>query len=61
MYPLFLTDKHDELEMIESMHQPRMGLGRLEAFLKPLVAKGLHSVMLFGVPLIAKKVDMRFS
>ncbi|ORX56405.1 delta-aminolevulinic acid dehydratase [Hesseltinella vesiculosa] len=51
-YPIFLTDDAQALDPIESLpEQYRIGLGRLEAFLAPLVKKGLKSVILFGVPL----------
>ncbi|KAJ2783941.1 Aminolevulinate dehydratase [Coemansia javaensis] len=51
MYPIFITDERDALIPIPSMpNQCRIGVARLEAFLAPLVAKGLRAVMLFGVP-----------
>ncbi|KAJ1733523.1 Aminolevulinate dehydratase [Coemansia biformis] len=51
MYPIFITDERDALVPIPSMPgQFRIGTGRLEAFIAPLVAKGLCAVMLFGVP-----------
>ncbi|KAI8449330.1 delta-aminolevulinic acid dehydratase [Phakopsora pachyrhizi] len=56
MYPIFITDQPDSIEPIDSLpSQNRLGISRLEEFLKPLVEKGLCSVMLFGVPLEAKK------
>ncbi|CAH7675989.1 tetrapyrrole biosynthesis porphobilinogen synthase [Phakopsora pachyrhizi] len=55
MYPI-ITDQPDSIEPIDSLpSQNRLGISRLEEFLKPLVEKGLCSVMLFGVPLEAKK------
>ncbi|KAH9810079.1 Delta-aminolevulinic acid dehydratase [Teratosphaeria destructans] len=52
IYPLFVTDNPDEMESIPSLPgQKRMGLNRIVEFLRPLVAKGLKSVILFGVPL----------
>ncbi|KAK1146727.1 Aminolevulinate dehydratase [Aspergillus melleus] len=52
IYPLFITDTPDEETPIPSLpNQHRRGLNRLVPFLKPLVHKGLRSVMLFGVPL----------
>ncbi|KAJ2226666.1 Aminolevulinate dehydratase [Coemansia sp. RSA 485] len=51
MYPIFITDEQDSLIPIPSMpNQYRIGVNRLEAFIQPLVAKGLRAVMLFGVP-----------
>ncbi|GAB7345468.1 hypothetical protein MBLNU457_3795t1 [Dothideomycetes sp. NU457] len=52
IYPLFITDNPDDEELIPSLPgQRRWGLNKLVAFVKPLVAKGLKSVILFGVPL----------
>lgn len=52
VYPLFVTDRPDEQTAIPSLPgQHRRGLDRLVPFLEPLVAKGLRSVILFGVPL----------
>lgn len=52
VYPLFITDNPDELTPIPSLpNQLRLGLNRVKSFLEPLVAKGLRSVILFGVPL----------
>ena len=52
VYPLFITDNPDEETLIPSLpNQHRRGLNRLVPFLTPLVAKGLRSVILFGVPL----------
>jgi porphobilinogen synthase len=52
IYPLFITDNPDEETPIPSLpNQHRRGLNRLIPFLKPLVLKGLRSVILFGVPL----------
>lgn len=52
VYPLFITDNPDEEAPIPSLpNQYRRGLNRLVPFLKPLVHKGLRSVILFGVPL----------
>ncbi|KAJ1724517.1 Aminolevulinate dehydratase [Coemansia erecta] len=51
MYPIFITDEPDSLIPIPSMpNQYRIGINRLEAFIAPLVGKGLRAVMLFGVP-----------
>ncbi|PWN54116.1 putative porphobilinogen synthase [Violaceomyces palustris] len=52
MYPLFITDDDDaEVELASMPGQKRWGVNKLEAFLAPLVQKGLESVILFGVPL----------
>lgn len=52
IYPLFITDNPDEETLIPSLpNQHRRGLNKLVPFLTPLVAKGLRSVILFGVPL----------
>ena len=51
IYPLFITDQPDEETLIPSLpNQYRRGLRRLQSHLNPLIAKGLHSVILFGVP-----------
>ena len=58
MYPIFITDDPDaEVEIPTLPGQKRWGVNRLEVFLKPLVAKGLKSVILFGVPLDLEKVS----
>jgi porphobilinogen synthase len=58
IYPLFITDNPDEDTSIPSLpNQRRMGLNRIIPFLQPLVAKGLKSVILFGVPLQASAKD----
>jgi len=52
VYPLFITDNPDEQTDIPSLpNQCRLGLNKLVSYLQPLVAKGLKSVILFGVPL----------
>ncbi|KAL8292285.1 hypothetical protein RQP46_001751 [Phenoliferia psychrophenolica] len=52
MYPIFITDEPDAEVTIHSLPgQKRWGLNKLSGFLAPLVAKGLKSVILFGVPL----------
>ena len=57
MYPIFITDEPDAEVVINSLPgQKRWGINKVKAFLEPLVAKGLASVMLFGVPVISKKV-----
>ena len=61
MYPIFLTDDPTaETEIPSLPGQKRWGIDRLEGFVAPLVAKGLRSVILFGVPFDAPK-DMRGS
>ena len=58
IYPLFISDSPDEETSIPSLpNQMRRGLNRLVPFLEPLVAKGLKSVILFGVPLVPGTKD----
>lgn len=58
IYPLFISDIIDEETLIPSLpNQHRRGLNRLIPFLEPLVAKGLRSVILFGVPMAAGSKD----
>jgi porphobilinogen synthase len=52
IYPLFITDNPDDEEPIPSLPgQKRWGVNKLVPLLQPLIAKGLKSVILFGVPL----------
>jgi delta-aminolevulinic acid dehydratase/porphobilinogen synthase len=37
----------------------RWGINKLKGFIAPLVAKGLRSVILFGVPLASPKVGLK--
>ncbi|XP_006461195.1 hypothetical protein AGABI2DRAFT_192728 [Agaricus bisporus var. bisporus H97] len=56
MYPIFITDDPNARVEIPSLPgQCRWGVNQLEAFLGPLVKKGLRSVILFGVPLNCPK------
>merc|ERR1712093_924557 len=56
MYPIFITDEEDAETVISSLPgQKRWGINKLKGFLEPLVKKGLRSVILFGVPVRAKK------
>ncbi|KAF3936463.1 hypothetical protein ABW19_dt0207225 [Dactylella cylindrospora] len=58
IYPLFITDNPDEETPISSLpNQHRRGLNKLVPYLTPLVAKGLKSVILFGVPLAPDAKD----
>lgn len=58
IYPLFITDNPDEEASIPSLpNQSRRGLNKLVPFLTPLVARGLRSVILFGVPLAPGSKD----
>lgn len=58
IYPLFITDNPNEVTPIPSLpNQNRIGLNKLIPFLQPLVAKGLRSVILFGVPLAPSAKD----
>ncbi|ORY79898.1 hypothetical protein BCR37DRAFT_77145 [Protomyces lactucae-debilis] len=52
MYPIFITDNPDDEVAISSLpNQKRWGINKIVPFLKPLVQKGLRSVIVFGVPL----------
>ncbi|KAF8897092.1 hypothetical protein CPB84DRAFT_1781546 [Gymnopilus junonius] len=56
MYPIFITDDADaSVEIATLPGQRRWGVNKLEGFLRPLVEKGLESVILFGVPLTCIK------
>ena len=58
MYPIFITDDADaEIEIKSLPGQKRWGINKLEGFLRPLVEKGLRSVILFGVPVELEKVS----
>ncbi|KAF2223310.1 delta-aminolevulinic acid dehydratase-like protein [Elsinoe ampelina] len=58
IYPLFITDDPDEQSLIPSLPgQYRWGVNKLIPLLKPLIAKGLRSVILFGVPLAPSAKD----
>ena len=51
IYPLFISDQPDEETLIPSLPNIyRRGINKLSSHLAPLVAKGLRSVILFGVP-----------
>lgn len=57
MYPIFITDDPDASVIINSLPgQRRWGINQLEAFIGPLMKKGLQSVILFGVPMNCEKV-----
>jgi porphobilinogen synthase len=57
MYPIFITDDDDARVEISTLPgQCRWGVNRLEGFLRPLIDKGLKSVILFGVPFKCEKV-----
>jgi porphobilinogen synthase len=58
IYPLFISDIIDEETLIPSLpNQHRRGLNRIIPYLEPLVAKGLRSVILFGVPMAPGSKD----
>jgi porphobilinogen synthase len=60
MYPIFLTDEPDAEVTVHSLPgQKRWGINKLKGFLAPLVAKGLASVILFGVPTKCQKASPR--
>jgi len=57
MYPIFITDDPNAHVPIASLPgQARWGVNKLQEFIGPLVAKGLRSVILFGVPVQSEKV-----
>eukprot|EP00160_Parvularia_atlantis_P002334 Unigene11920_Nuclearia_a/m.36294 Unigene11920_Nuclearia_a/g.36294 ORF Unigene11920_Nuclearia_a/g.36294 Unigene11920_Nuclearia_a/m.36294 type:complete len:343 (-) Unigene11920_Nuclearia_a:30-1058(-) len=61
MYPVFVSDRTAAVDPILSMPgQSRWSVDKLPALLGPLVAKGLRSVLIFGVPESCPK-DMRGS
>jgi porphobilinogen synthase len=58
IYPVFLSSQPDLEEPITSLpNQQRRGINKLLPFLEGLVAKGLHSVILFGSPPSAEQKD----
>lgn len=58
VYPLFITDDPDEITPIPSLPgQCRRGINTLVSYLTPLIAQGLRSVILFGVPLAPGSKD----
>ncbi|KAL9104662.1 MAG: hypothetical protein Q9163_000405 [Psora crenata] len=58
IYPLFVSDQPNEEVLIPSLpNQYRRGLTKLIPALEPLVANGLRSVILFGVPLAPGSKD----
>lgn len=58
VYPLFVHDLPDEKHEIKALpEQYRWGINRLDECIAPLVALGLRSVLLFGVPTLAEKDD----
>lgn len=57
MYPIFISDDPEASQIIATLPgQRRWGVNKLEGFLRPLVQKGLTSVILFGVPQNCNKV-----
>lgn len=58
VYPVFVTDNADEETPIPSLPgQKRWGVNKLIPFLSTLVARGLKSVIVFGVPLAEDAKD----
>ena len=58
IYPLFISDNPNEETPIPSLpDQHRRGISKIIPHLTPLIAKGLRSVILFGVPLIPNTKD----
>lgn len=59
VYPLFISDSPDEEVLIPSLpNQHRRGLNKVIPFVDTLIAKGLRSVILFGVPMAAGTKDI---
>ncbi|CCK70125.1 porphobilinogen synthase HEM2 KNAG_0D03790 [Huiozyma naganishii CBS 8797] len=58
IFPLFISDNPDDAFPIESLPNiMRFGINKVGDYLEPLIAKGLKSVILFGVPLKAGVKD----
>jgi len=58
MFPIFITENEDAIEPIDALPgQSRFGVNRLVEFLKPVVANGLTSVLLFGITTTFDKDD----
>lgn len=58
LYPIFVLDAPDAVEEVSSMPGiSRYGVNKLESHLRPLVSKGLVSVLLFGVLTTLSKDD----
>lgn len=56
VYPVFICDDADAIEVIPTMPgQKRYGVNRIKEEFAPLVAAGLKTVLIFGVPSSAKK------
>lgn len=52
IFPLFISDNPDDETEIDSLPNiKRFGVNTVVSYLKPLVEKGLRSVILFGVPM----------
>lgn len=59
MYPIFVVDDANALQSIPSLPGiNRYGVNKLEGAIKPLIAKGLTSVLIFGVPSQLPKDDV---
>lgn len=56
IYPIFVSDDPDAEQTIHSLPgQKRWGINKLEGLLRPMVEKGLKSVIIFGVPMQMEK------
>ena len=52
IFPIFISDQPDDVTPIDSLPNiNRLGVNKIVDYLRPLVEKGLRSVILFGVPL----------
>lgn len=57
MYYIYFSDEDDAVQEIKSMPGiRRYGINRLKEAVAPLIAKGLKSVLIFGVPGKVEKV-----
>lgn len=62
IYPIFISDDPNAEQTISSLPgQKRWGINKLEAFLQPLINKGLKGVILFGVPMQMEKVRLVYT
>lgn len=58
IFPIFISDDpNDESEIDSLPNIRRFGVKKLVPYLKPLIAKGLRSVIIFGVPLKKENKD----
>jgi len=59
IYPIFITDKQDDVTPIHSLPGvSRFGVNKIVDHLRPLVEKGLKTILIFGVPETVAKDDI---